>query len=350
MKTILIDLSRLKDKCGFGEIADNFSQQLILSPSNDFYFVFLVREKFKGLLGDAVGYVSLEHTDRDLKALGRTIDLWHSTDQLFVKRKHLKGMINLLTIHDLNFLHEKSGIHKWKSLLMLNWQFTRSDYITVISQYVKNDVQTHVMFDKPIKVIYNGIKDMSQVERTRPKAAAADCPFFFTIGQTRKKKNFQKLIPMMKFFPDHKLYICGKQYRKYYPELLALKNKLHADNVVFTGEITEEEKAWMYEHCEAFLFPSKLEGFGLPVLEAMRFGCKVFSSRFSSLPEICREHASYFDSMEPERMAATVREGLAHWRKTSEAALAAKTYSEGFTYEKYTSSYLALYKELLGME
>lgn len=105
----------------------------------------------------------------------------------------------------------------------------------------------------------------------------------------------------------------------------------------------------MYAHCEAFLFPSLFEGFGLPVLEAMRFNAKVFSSRFTSLPEVCKNHATYFDSYVPEEMAATIKEGIAQWSKNSEEAKAAREYSLGYTYSKYTQTYINLYKKMLGI-
>ena len=100
----------------------------------------------------------------------------------------------------------------------------------------------------------------------------------------------------------------------------------------------------------AFLFPSRLEGFGLPVLEAMRYNCKVFSSRYTSLPEICKNHATYFDSFEPEEMANTINEGLANWDRNGELSLAAKEYSMSYNYDKYMKQYLTLYKELLHLK
>lgn len=135
MKNILIDFTRLAEKCGFGEIADNYSQQLISIPDiQDMHFIFLVKEKHKGFAGNNVDYVSVEHLAHDLRKLNKKIDLWHSTDQLFIKRKHKKGMKNILTIHDLNFLHEKKGIHRLKTLWKMKWHIRRSDYITVISE------------------------------------------------------------------------------------------------------------------------------------------------------------------------------------------------------------------------
>ena len=62
---------------------------------------------------------------------------------------------------------------------------------------------------------------------------------------------------------------------------------------------------------------------------------------------MCKEHATYFDSFDPDVMAATVRRGLATWDRTSAEAVAAREYSRKFTYDKYVKQYIALYKELL---
>jgi glycosyltransferase involved in cell wall biosynthesis len=216
---------------------------------------------------------------------------------------------------------------------------------------VKDDVLEHYprLTDKPIDVIYNGIASHEDELQQRPTFVQSDGePFFFTIGQIRKKKNFQTLVPMMHHFPNHRLYICGDDHFAFAQELRNLISEQGEGRVIMTGKIKDEEKRWLYAHAQAFLFPSRLEGFGIPVLEAMRFRCKVFSSRFSSLPEVCSSHATYFDDYAPEAMAATVRQGLSGWQKDSEAATAAQQYSQGFSYERYTQQYVSLYARLLG--
>lgn len=348
MKTVLIDFTRYNEKCGFGEIANNLSNFVKEGVIDDIRFVALVKKKQKGALGNKISYVTIEDMERDLKKLDYKIDLWHTTDQLFIQRKHAKGMINLLTVHDLNFLHEKKGVHRIKNLLKLKWFIKRSDCITVISEYVKQDLLAHINIgNKPLQVIYNGIKDTTNEVQVQPSFIKNDQKFFFTIGQTRKKKNFQTLIPMMKYFPDYNLYICGKKFHKYIGELETIKKQCHADNVYITGEISDEERNWMYAHCGAFLFPSLLEGFGLPVLEAMRYRCKVFSSNSTSLPEICKNHASYFDSFKPKDMADLIKSELPKWDKNGKQAEAAKEYSMVYNYPTYIRQYLALYKKLL---
>ena len=83
MKNILIDFTRLAEKYGFGEIADNYSQQIISFPDiEEMHFIFLVKEKYKGFAESNVDYVSVEHLTHDLRKLNKKIDLWHSTDRL----------------------------------------------------------------------------------------------------------------------------------------------------------------------------------------------------------------------------------------------------------------------------
>ena len=281
--------------------------------------------------------------------LDKHIDLWHATDQQF----HLRGgdskTIQLLTVHDLNFLREKSGLHRWRHIIQLRWRMRRSDYLTCISQYVKDDILAHYhLGEKALDVIYNGIGSHEDEPQLRPAFVNSDDErFFFTIGQIREKKNFQTLVPMMHYFPDYKLYICGDDHFAFAQELRALIDEQGEGRVVMTGKIKDEEKRWLYSHAQAFLFPSRLEGFGIPVLEAMRYRCKVFSSRYSSLPEVCSTHASYFDDYAPEAMAKVVSEGVSAWDKEGAQATEALRYSKGFNYESYTEQYIRLYRQLL---
>jgi glycosyltransferase involved in cell wall biosynthesis len=113
--------------------------------------------------------------------------------------------------------------------------------------------------------------------------------------------------------------------------------------------ISDEEKLWLYAHCDAFLFPSTLEGFGIPVLEAMRFGARVVSSRHTCLPEVCACHAAYWSSSDPEHMAEVVRKAINGWDRQSAQAAAARQHSLQFSYDHYTKQYVQLYCQLLGI-
>ena len=333
---------------GFGEIARNYAPLLAKAQLDDMHLIFVVPDHLVGTFGPHIDYIRRSRKREDLRQLTCHIDLWHATDQQF----HLRGgdskTIQLLTVHDLNFLREKSGLHRWRHIIQLKWRMRRSDHLTCISQYVKDDILAHYHIgNKALDVIYNGIASHEDGPQQCPAIIVNDKPFFFTIGQIREKKNFQTLVPMMKHLPDYRLYICGDDHFAFAQELRKLIEAEGEGQVVLTGKISDEEKRWLYSHAEAFLFPSRLEGFGIPVLEAMRYRCKVFSSRFSSLPEVCSSHATYWDDYEPAAMATVVREGIAAWQKDGPEATAALEHSQGFNYQSYTEAYIRLYRQLL---
>lgn len=350
MKNIVVDFSALDDMCGFGEIARNYCPRLACMQFPDMHFIFILPERHKGEFGEHIDYVARENLKTEIKRFP-DIDLWHATDQQFRYRRHHKGTLQLLTVHDLNYLREKHGIHLLKHKLRTPWIIRRSDYVTVISQYVKDDIHRNIpSVKKDMQVIYNGIADDEKGTQQRPAFVHDDheC-FFFTIGQVRRKKNFHTLVPMMKYFPAHRLFICGDDHWDYSDEIRNMISEADKDRIIVTGKITNEEKRWLYAHSEAFLFPSTLEGFGIPVLEAMRYGTRVVSSRCTCLPEVCGPHAAYWDDFTPEHMAEVVRKAIDGWNRNGEDALAAAAYSMSFNYDRYTQEYVALYRKLLGL-
>ena len=102
----------------------------------------------------------------------------------------------------------------------------------------------------------------------------------------------------------------------------------------------------LYENCEAFLFPSLTEGFGLPVIEAMSFGKPVFLSNSSSLPEIGGSEAFYWDSYEVDHMLSVFNHGMKA-KNDGEFAAKVKSWANHFTWEASASKYLNLYSRLL---
>ena len=353
MKTVVVDFSNLDDLSGFGEIARNYAPRLAKAALElkDMHFVFILPEKHHGDFGSHIDYLSREHLKRDAKAYADPIHLWHATHQQFRYRRRQKGTIQLLTVHDLNYLHEKHGIHLLRHQIEMPWMIRRSDAVTVISEYVKNDIEQHVPFlDKELRVIYNGISDVENQPRQCPSFVKDENErFFLCIGHVREKKNIHTVVPMMKYFPNYKLYICGANHWAYADRIRSMIAPEDKDRILLTGKISNEEKCWLFAHADALLFPSKLEGFGIPVLEAMRFGTKVFSSRYSCLPEVCSTHASYWDDYSPEAMADVVKSGLCGWSRDGEAAATAQAYSHSFSYERYTEQYIALYRQLLNL-
>ena len=349
MKNIVVDFSHIDGMYGFGDICRNYAPKLASQDVPELHFIYLLPEKFVGSFGNHIDYITREHPQRDIRRLGLHIDLWHATDQLFKYRYRSEGTLQLLTVHDLNFLYEKKNFHRWKHQFKLKHRVRHSDYITFISLYAERELLNQMQLEKgKYEVIYNGISPIDKTIARQPEFVKdAGQKFFFTVGQIRKKKNFHVLIPMMRRFPDYHLYISGDDHFKYARLIDEAIAEFGEDRIHLTGKISEENKIWMYGHCQAFLFPSLLEGFGIPVLEAMQMGCKVVSSRCSSLPEICGEHALYWENFEPEAMADVVSQALADDDAVHRDSRI--EYAKGFNYDKYTGQYIALYKKLLNI-
>ncbi len=348
MKNVLVDLSKLGRYSGFAEISENYGKCLAEMNIPDIHFVYMVPERYIGYFGDNVSYISFENPLADLQSLGLKIDLWHATDQLFKFRPHLPGMKQLLTVHDLINFQKKTGIHKIKHFLKFRWRVLHSDCIAVISDYVRKELFNYRFADRlPVVEIPNAIRELENAPRTMPSFVTENDKFFFAIGQVCPRKNFESIVAMMREFPEYKLYVSGVCDSRYAREFqAALAGSTEKDRVIMTGGISEAEKNWMYAHCEAFLMPSLMEGFGLPVAEAMRFGKPIFCANATSLPEVGDRYAYYWDDFAPEAMAKVVRDGLASFSYET-VGLEEIEYSRKYSYQRFTEMYVDLCKKIL---
>ena len=224
----------------------------------------------------------------------------------------------------------------------------RANEIVCISNFTKNEVEHNFQLnEKQCRVIYNKVTLIDKDAAQKPKHEIRE-PFFFTMGIIRQKKNFHVLLDMMKLLPDKHLYIVGMKadvkknnYARHIKERIE-NEQIH--NVTLRGPVSHKEKIWMYQHCEAFLFPSLLEGFGLPVIEAMQFGKPVFSSKETSLKEIGGDFAYFWDNFNPEEMKKLIDENLTQFYQNESLADKEKEYARSFSYEKHFEEYEALYK------
>lgn len=93
------------------------------------------------------------------------------------------------------------------------------------------------------------------------------------------------LVEMMKYIPDnYQLILAGNTEGTYSEQIQERIFQLGLENrIMMPGKITDDDKYWLLSHCTALCFPSKLEGMGIPPIEAMRFGKPVFASTFSSI-------------------------------------------------------------------
>jgi glycosyltransferase involved in cell wall biosynthesis len=351
-RTVLIDLDRLKDlNTGLGQFALQFGTAISQLDESCLQFTFLVPKQFNGLFGSSVQYENISLKRRYLPAACRHYDMWHSIHQDSAFSPSGRGTPSLLTIHDLNFLFEKDPCKADKRLQRLQNKVDRAEIISVISEFTRETVLKHLsLSNKELVVIHNGVEVREFNSPHHPHYVPGG-EILFSIGVIQEKKNQKTLVEMMKHLPDnYSLVIAGNKTGKYAEELQdAIRNAKLEQRVILPGTITDEEKYWFFTHCKALLFPSKFEGFGIPPIEAMRLGRPVFASKLSSIPEICGEHAFYWEQFDPRYMANLLLDGLKLFESEPERAGRAIHHSLQFSWNSKVQNYVQLYKQLLGL-
>ncbi len=353
---VLIDLSPFRlGHCGLWEYAYRFGSNLLSAYNPDeFDLTFLVAPGHPLPKTPGVTYKEVSFLNRHTKIWTRPYDLFHSVSfpSPFSPVNHLffKGKM-IVTLHDLNFLYEKSDIKILRYLQKYRHYISRVDQLVCISQFAENDARKHLNYQCPGTVIHNGVATYENVTPKLPQVMQTEkTPFLFSISTFMRKKNLHTLIPLMQHLPEYKLVIAGKViHHDYYQKTLEMVHELGLEQrVIFMGEIPEEEKVWLYQHCSAFLFPSLAEGFGAPPVEAMSFGKPVFVSNSTSIPEICGSLAFYWENFEAGYMANIFRQGIQTYQNDSEYPQKIRHYATShYSWKQTTMKYIELYRKAL---
>lgn len=350
MKTVFLESHNIKNPYfGFGQFNFHLLKALSKIDRSDYEIVVHGKDisQLKNEFGNAFRYKKYYSLRRYKNFRTRKkYDLWHSMNQN-TKVEPFHKIPYLLTVHDVHFASENNT----KRIALFKEKLERASAITYISEYAKKE--THDFFDVPKipeYVIYNGnpITTFLDVEKFNPKIPM-EKPFLYSIGDFLERKNFHSLVKMMRSLPNFNLFISGNNEKAYGEKIKNLINELQLQNQVFlTGRVDELEKQFYLKNCTAFCFPSFREGFGLPPIEAMKFGKPVFLANKTSLPEIGGEAAYYWDDFDPEKMKKIVLKGLhdfkSHQAEREKALLERASF---FSWEKAAKQYSEVYESLL---
>ena len=329
-KKILIDFEKIKDPySGLGQFSFHLKKYFDQSPLNIEYFI-------PGKLQKLAKHFSI---------LLPKSDIFHAIHQDSPYIPSNKKTHYLLTIHDLNALSENpdpqfQSLYKKK----LQEKIDRASVITFISNHTNMLCEQNLkLAHKKTFVIYNGI---SLPEKSALPMYLPQQDYIFTIGTVVPKKNFHVLIDMMEHLPNYHLIIAGTLFHPYAQEMQnTIRSKGLEERIHLIGTINDEFKRWYYENAKAFVFPSLLEGFGLPVAEAMSLGLPLFLSHSTSLPEIGGLEATYFSSFNGMQMAKEFNLGMQYFNDKKKEALIER--SKLFDWKQASFKYLELYQTLL---
>ena len=126
---------------------------------------------------------------------------------------------------------------------------------------------------------------------------------------------------------------CKANLKAHYEHMFSEKGLLN--KIELTGYVSDEKLAQLYKNADIFFFPSKYEGFGLPILEAMLAGDYIVSADNSSLPEVCGGYALLCDENNPDNMADTLYQAYCNRQEeTPEEVNRRQQYAMSYSWEK----------------
>ncbi|MCE3077232.1 glycosyltransferase family 4 protein [Chryseobacterium gwangjuense] len=356
-KNVLIDVERLKyPKSGIANVCISLIKGLDQKISA-FNYTFYGPKANIPATQSKFNTINWKFWQKKIPVSTSSYALIHTTHQLSEYFHNLKkSQKKVVTLHDLNFLHDKSSARKVeKSKRLVQKNIGNADAIVCISEFVKDDfIKNKHLFqlkeNVKIEVVYNGLMFPEKVNFTAPQ----DYPFIhekfiLNIGVLFPKKNQNVLLDLISKNDRHLVLITSSAKSEYKEKFLEkIKTLGLTERVHILENVENEEKYFLLQHCEAYCHPSLAEGFGIPPVEAMYFGKPVFLSALTSLPEIGGDLAFYFEDFSAEKMNEVYLNGISTFNEDKEVfQTRLKARALEFSYLKMVESYENIYKELL---
>ncbi len=260
------------------------------------------------------------------------------------------------TVHDLNLLRitENEGMSwpvlKFKQAVfrhLLKTVTKRSIRIITPTQFTKTDLLAfQPVRDDKIVVTYEAADKLSKKETPVKKYEKRE--FIIVVGRAETYKNQKGAIEahqlLLATHPDLHLVIIGKRDQTSHNLEEWAQNKGYKQ-IDFFGFATDAQLAWFYAHCATYVFPSFMEGFGLPALEAMVHGAPVASSSATCLPEVLGKAAVYFNPAKPYDIALQIGKILDDKKLRTELVKKGKSQAAKYSWLRMAQETHAVYEQ-----
>jgi glycosyltransferase involved in cell wall biosynthesis len=240
----------------------------------------------------------------------------------------------------------------WRKYVRVLKSYERAHRIIALSHSSKRDFLAHVDDQRAssITVVHLGVvrQAPATAEPSREILPITERPFLLYVGGIDFRKNITGMVrsfyALKPEFPDLQLVVVGKEFTLD-AQLADLgwfttlrENDEFARDVVTPGFVSHDDLLHLYQRAEVFVFPSRYEGFGLPVLEAMQLGCPVVAYANSSIPEVVGDAVPLVEDggdlapavrrvlADPEHRDRLIRDGMAQaatftWERTAAETL-----------------------------
>ncbi|RDU37555.1 hypothetical protein DRW41_06855 [Neobacillus piezotolerans] len=301
----------LGEKTGIGQYVDNLTNVLKRNREEieiKYWFNQILKKKHSTLNIDQFDIINSSYPYKVIRRLqgpdllhsypidiGDKFDLFHGTN--FIGYNTNKSKM-VLTIHDLAFLRypEVADYITYRHhTRWLPYSIKKADHIIAVSNQTKKDIIDYYKVPEyKISVVH--LAANHTVASVETHSFNLPEQYILFVGTLEPRKNIPFIIrgfalAKRKYSFNHKLVLVGKKGWKYEEIFKTIDDLKLNDEIIFLGFVTDQELSVIYKKASLFLFPSLYEGFGMPILEAMRHGVPVITSNLSSMPEIVGDSA-----------------------------------------------------------
>lgn len=316
MRIGIVTTYSAKKSAGLERATLDLLKSVLEQDKNNQYLIYT--KKGSGLVGFLSDYDKARVIEIGFGKLWKDIGLWFAPRAdiyvfngpqvpIFFKPRNYAVIIYDFAYKLIN--PKPSALLDWLTKLALK----RAKIILSISQASKDDAIR--LFDIPrnkIEILHLGFTDMSgQTEQPAPNLPDK---FFLSVGTIKERKNNFNIVKALAEFhkshPDISLVIAGKYNSgdEYAQKILYyIQNNQLTGKVILLGHVSDSQLAYLYRRALALVYPTLLEGFGFPILEAFSCNLPVITSNKSSLPEIAGEAALLVDPADPGDIARAMQ-------------------------------------------
>ncbi len=274
----------------------------------------------------------------------------------------------VITVHDLIKHHFSTGRSStlplpvyWLKLyaykFILSRALRKAKKIIAVSYATKDEIVNLLEINpKKIIITYEGTDSAIQNSEFRIQNLVKG-KYFLYVGNAFPHKNLERLLEAFKNLisksPDWQkisLVFVGKEDYFYKKLQKRVRQMNLSNNTIFLQNITDQELSGLYKNAIALVFPSLMEGFGLPALEAMANKCLVLASDIPSLKEICRDAALYFDPYNSSDIESKLEMLLlSDMNNFSDKIQKGEKRASTFSFEKMAKETLEIYESCVGV-
>lgn len=359
-------------------VLDNIIFSLQKSGGGSVYWIELIK-RFGKMSEDIVFY---DHEGSDNNIFRKTIELKNvkkETKWSLVIRRYLpfteklydkyifhssyyryatsSNAINVTTIHDFTTEKFRKGLAREVNLFQKKLAIKKAKGIICISENTKRDLLDLIPKTdrKKIRVIYNGVsddfffidKDFNISEKDLRFINLENQKYLLYIGHRTGYKNFKFAVEAAsKFIGIFKLVVVGEPFTS--EEKLFVESYLD-NSYLQISKLNNEGLNYLYNKAYALLYPSSYEGFGIPIIEAMKTKCPVIAFNNSSIPEVAGKSALLYENESHISLVDGINK-LRNDELRSKIIEEGKVQAEKFNWDNTAKQYMEFYNELYDSE